>query len=66
MVRDQIEGLAQTGQHAERKDVDLEDAERVDVVLVPFDDRPVVHRGILDGNQLVQPPGGDDEAADML
>ena len=63
---DQIEGLADAGQHAERQDVDLEDAERVDVVLVPADHRAVVHRGVLDGHQLVEPAFGDDETADML
>ncbi len=46
--------------------VDLEDAERVDVVLVPGDDGAVLHRGVLDRDQFVQPALGHDEAADML
>ena len=67
LVRGQeVEGLADARQHAQRQHVDLQDAQRVDVVLVPLDDRPILHRGVLDGAKLVQPPGGDDEAADML
>ncbi len=63
---DQVEGLADAGEHAEGEDVDLEDAERVDVVLVPADDGAVLHRGVLDGDELVEPTLGDHEAADML
>ncbi len=66
MTLDQRKGLADAGQHAERQDVDLEDAERVEIVLVPFDDGAVVHRRVLDRHQFGQWPAGDDEAADML
>ena len=66
MLLDQGEGLADAGQHAERQHVDLEDAERVEIVLVPFDDGAVLHRRVLDRHQLVERPAGDDEAADML
>jgi hypothetical protein len=37
VLRHEIEGAADAGEHAERQHVDLEDAERVEVVLVPFD-----------------------------
>ena len=40
--------------------------ERVDVVLVPFDEGAVVHRGVADRHGLGQRPLGQDEAADML
>ena len=40
---DQIEALAQGRQHAERQDVDLVDAQHVEIVLVPFDDGAVLH-----------------------
>ncbi len=66
MAGNEIEGLADAGQHAERQHVDLEDAERVDIVLVPFDDGAVRHRRILDRHQLGQGSARDDEAADML
>ncbi len=46
--------------------VDLEDAERVEIVLVPLDDGAVLHRRVLDRHQLVEPAARDDEAADML
>ena len=54
MLLDQRKGLADAGQHAERQDVDLQDAERVEVVLVPFDDGAVRHRRVLDRHQLGQ------------
>ena len=38
----------------------------VEIVLVPFDDGAVLHRGIHDRHHLVEPVAGDDEAADML
>ena len=66
MPADEVEGLADAGQHAEGENVDLEDAENVDVVLVPFDDGAVRHRRILYRHQLGQGTAGDDEAADML
>ena len=58
--------LADAGEHAEGEDVDLEDAEGVDVVLVPADDGAVLHRRVLDRHELVEPALGDDEAADVL
>ena len=66
MLRQQVEALADAGEHAERQHVDLEDAQRIEIVLVPFDDRAVFHGRILDRRQFVQWPVGDDEAAGML
>ena len=66
MLLDQVEAFADAGQHAEREHVDLEDAELLDVVLVPFDEGAVVHRAIADRHRLGQRPLGQDEAADML
>ena len=62
----QSKGLADAGQHPQRQNIDLQQAQRVDVVLVPFDDGAVFHRGILDGAKFVQTALGDDKAADML
>ena len=40
-IADQLEVLAQAGQHAEPQHVDLEDLQDVEIVLVPFDDGAV-------------------------
>ena len=66
MPRHQIERLADARQHAEAEHVDLENAERVEIVLVPFDEGAVRHRAIADRHHLVEPAARDDEAADML
>ena len=66
MPVDQIERLAQARQHAESEHVDLENAQRVEIVLVPLDEGAVVHRRIADRHHLVEPAARDDEAADML
>jgi error-prone DNA polymerase len=62
----EIDRLADGGEHPQREHVDLEHAERLDVVLVPFDDGAIVHRSMLDGHGLEQRRARDDEAADML
>ena len=59
----QGEGLAEHGQHAEAEEVHLEDAQRVQVVLLPLDDGAVLHRGVLHRHHLGQLAVGDDEAA---
>ena len=66
MQAQEIEGAAQAAQHAEPQHVDLEQAERIEIVLVPFDDGAILHRRILDRHYFVEPRAGDDEAADML
>ena len=66
MALDQVEGLADAGQHAQRQHIHLQDAERVDIVLIPFDDGAVLHRRVLNRAEFIQPPLGHDEAAHML
>ena len=66
MLGQQIEAALHAGEHAERQAVDLHEVQGVDVVLVPFDDLAVVHRGRLDRHQFVEPVVGQDEAAGML
>ena len=63
---DLIHGLLDGREHAQRQDIHLHQAERIDVVLVPLDEGAVLHGGVADGNGLVEPPLGEDEAADML
>ena len=66
MLGQKIKRLADAGQHPQREDIHLEKPKRVDVILVPFDDGAILHRGVLDGAKLIQPALGDDKAADML
>ena len=63
---DQIKAFANAGQHAKAKDVDLQNAQGVDIILVPFDGGAVVHRGVFNRAHLIQPSARDDEPADML
>ena len=62
----QVEAFADGRQHAQRQHVHLEDAKRVDIVLVPANDGAILHAGIFDGNQFIKASLGDDKAADML
>src|SRR5262249_35052976 len=50
----------------EGQDVDLENAEIVQIVLVPFDHRAICHRSVLDRYELLQRPASHDETADVL
>ena len=51
MLGDQIEALVDGRQHAERQHVHLEQAQGLQIVLVPLDDGAIRHGGILDGHQ---------------
>ena len=62
----QIERLAQASQHAEAEHVDLQNAQRVEIVLVPFDEGALRHGAVADRHHLVEPAARDDEAADVL
>ena len=66
MAFDQIKRLADARQHPKRQHIDLEDTQAVDIILVPWDHRAVVHRGVFHRHQFIQAPLGDDEAPDML
>ena len=52
--------------HSLRIAIDLENAQRIEVIFVPFYGGAVIHRGIGDRYQLVQPSTGDDKATHML
>src|SRR5215210_4874365 len=62
----EIEAAADAGQHAERQNVDLHEADGVDVVLVPLDEGAVRHGGVADRHRLVDARLAQDEAADVL
>ena len=66
MLLDQGEALADAGEHAEAEHIDLEQPERIEIVLVPFDEGAVLHGGVADGHDLGQRPARQHEAADML
>ena len=66
MLLHQSERLAQAGQHAEPEHVDFQNAQRVEIVLVPLDISAVVHRCIADRHHFVESAACDDKPADML
>src|SRR3546814_19528800 len=66
MLGEQIKAALHRGEHAEREAVDLHEFKRVDIVLVPLDHLAIRHGGGLDGDELVEPVMGQDEAAGML
>src|SRR5579883_517793 len=66
MLAHQFESLAQAGQHAERQHIDLQHTERIEIVLVPFDDAAILHRRILDRHHFAELAARDDEATRVL
>jgi hypothetical protein len=62
----QPKALLNRRQHAEGEAVDLENAEGVDVVLVPFDEGAVGHGAVFEGDDLAERGLGDHESADVL
>ena len=66
IARDHVERAPDRRQHAEREAIDLEQAQRVEVVLVPLDDGAVLHRRVLDRHHALEQAARDDEAADVL
>ena len=62
----QVEALADAGEHAQRQHIDLHQPQRIDIVLVPLDEGAILHRGIVDRHDLVEPPLREDETPDML
>ena len=60
------EGAADAAEHAKRQHIDLQQPKRIQIILVPFDDRAPLHRRRADRAEMIQPPAGDDKAADML
>ncbi len=60
------EAFADAGEHAQCQHIDLHHAQGRDIVLVPFDEAAVCHRGGADRHGLIEPAIGEHEAADML
>ncbi len=56
----------QRAEHAQGQDVDLDQPQRVEIVLVPLDHAAPFHRGVFHRHQARQVVACDDEAAGML
>ncbi len=65
-LADEDQRLAQRGEHAQREHVDLEQAQRLEVVLVPLDHGAVFHGRVLHRHDAREPVLRDDEAAHVL
>ena len=63
---DECQRLADGGEHAQGEHVDLEQAQRVEVVLVPLDHGAVFHAGVLDRHQARERQLREHEAAGVL
>ncbi len=63
VVRRQVERVLQRGEHAEPEHVELHEPHVGAVVLVPLQDGPAVHPGVLDRHDLAHRPVGQDHAA---
>jgi hypothetical protein len=61
-----IQHAADRRQHAQRQDVDLHQAQRVEVVLVPLDHAALRHRRVFHRHQAGQRPREMTKAADVL
>src|SRR5262245_17742955 len=66
MQRDEVEGLADAGEHAKRQYIHFQHAERVDVILVPFEEGSVLHGAIVDRHGFIETFPRQHEAADVL
>ncbi|MNF80846.1 hypothetical protein D3C84_630990 [compost metagenome] len=66
MPAQQIETSANRTEHAQRQDIDLEQTDRIEVILVPLDDGALGHGGIFHRHQTVQRLLGNHETAGVL
>ena len=63
MLCQKVEAPPHAAEHAEAEHVDFHELESVDVVLIPLDDLPILHRGRLDRHEIVKAILGEHEAA---
>ena len=61
-----FKAFANAGQHTQCQYIDFQQVQRVDIVLVPFNEGPVRHCAIVDRHGFIKPVFGQDIAADML
>ena len=65
-MRDHRQCALDGREHPECQAIDLEQTERVEVVLVPLNDGALVHRSVFDRHHPLEEVARDDEAADVL
>ena len=66
VIFQQVEALLDAGEHPQRQHVDLQDAQRLDIVLVPLDETAIGHGAIADRYGLDQRSLRENKPADML
>ena len=66
LVADEVQRALQGAQHAQREDVDLHQAQRFEVDLLPLDDAAVFHGGVFHRHQLRELVARDHEATRVL
>ena len=66
VLLEQIQAPPDGREHPECQAIHLEDAECIQVILVPLDDGAAGHAGVLDRHDLAERQLGQDHAADML
>ena len=66
LFADHVQRAADRRQHTQRQDIDLHQAQRIEIVLVPLDHAALRHRGILDRHQARQGAARNDETAGVL
>ena len=66
MALQQVKPAPQARQHAKRQNVDLENAQRIEIVLVPHNRRAPVHRSGRNRHDFVKPRLRDDKASGVL
>ena len=66
VLLDEGERARDAGQHAQAEHIDLHQAERVDILLIPFQRRAFGHGGIVDWNNFVEPALGHHETTRVL
>jgi len=62
----QVKAFPDAGEHAQRQHIDLENAQRFDVILVPFDEAAIGHGAITDRHGFGKRAFCQDKSADML
>ena len=66
MITQQVQAFADAGQHAQRQYVDLQDAQGVDIVLVPFDETAIGHGPVAHWHRLGERTFSQDESTNVL
>ena len=61
-----VQGTRDASQHAQGQHINLQNTQRVQIILVPLHKGAVWHGGIANGHQFVQRAARNDKAANML